>query len=68
MKPTMPALQVLEVEDDSSLRLEVTHNLEEAVHLADHLVILRRGRIGYDAPWPGGSIEDLEKIYEQHLG
>lgn len=46
----------------------VTHNLEEAIHLADHLVILRRGRVGYDAPWSGGSIEDLEKTYEQHLG
>lgn len=46
----------------------VTHNLEEAVHLADRLVILRRGRVGYDAPWPGGSIEDLEKLYEHHLG
>lgn len=46
----------------------VTHNLEEAVHLADHLVILRHGRVGYDAPWSGGSTKDLEKIYEQYLG
>ena len=46
----------------------VTHSLEEAVHLADRLIILRRGRVGYDAPWDGGNIEDLEKVYEQHLG
>jgi heme ABC exporter ATP-binding subunit CcmA len=46
----------------------VTHNLEEAVHLADRLVILRRGRVGYDAPWPGGSTEDIEKLYGPYLG
>lgn len=46
----------------------VTHNLEEAVYLADRLVILRRGRVGYDAPWPGGTLEELGELYEQHLG
>ncbi|MCC7264110.1 MAG: heme ABC exporter ATP-binding protein CcmA [Candidatus Latescibacteria bacterium] len=60
--------QLRQLKEQGRTSVLVTHNLEEAVHLADRLVILRRGRVGYDAPWAGGSIEDLGKLYEQHLG
>lgn len=60
--------QLSQLKEQGRTSVLVTHNLEEAAHLADHLVILRRGRVGYDAPWPGGSIEDLGKLYAPHLG
>lgn len=60
--------QLSHLKEQGRTSLLVTHNLEEAVHLADRLVILRRGRVGYDAPWAGGTTEELEKLYEQHLG
>lgn len=60
--------QLVQLKERGSTSVLVTHNLEEAVHLADRLVILRRGRVGYDAPWPGGSTAELGSLYEQHLG
>jgi heme ABC exporter ATP-binding subunit CcmA len=60
--------QLNQLKEQGCTSVLVTHNLEEALHLADHLVILRRGRVGYDAPWPGGTLADLGKLYEQHLG
>jgi heme ABC exporter ATP-binding subunit CcmA len=60
--------QLSRLKEQGCTSVLVTHNLGEAVHLADRLVILRRGRVGHDAPWPGGTLEELGKLYEQHLG
>jgi ABC-type proline/glycine betaine transport system ATPase subunit len=45
----------------------VTHRLDEAVGLIDHLVLLRRGRIRHQQAWTGGSLKELSDLYAAHL-
>jgi heme exporter protein A len=45
----------------------VTHRLDTAVDLIDHLAILRRGRIRHQGPWQNGSREELSDLYAAHL-
>ena len=45
----------------------VTHRLDEAVGLIDHLVLLRRGRIRHQQAWLDGSVETLNSLYAEHL-
>ncbi len=44
----------------------VTHRLETAVPLMDHLLILERGRICHDTPWTSRSVAELRAVYEKH--
>ena len=45
----------------------VTHQMESAVEVADHLLILRRGRICFDAPWERGNLDGLTATYRDFL-
>ena len=43
----------------------VTHQMEEAVRIADHLIILRGGRICFDAACKRGDLEGLNATYRR---
>ena len=43
----------------------VTHQMEEAVRITDHLVILRGGRVCFDAPCKRGDLEGLSATYRR---
>ena len=43
----------------------VTHQMEEAVRIADHLVILRGGRVCFDAACKQGDLERLNATYRR---
>jgi len=45
----------------------VTHRLDTAVQLIDHLAILRQGRVCHERAWAGGSLTDLNALYAEHL-
>jgi heme exporter protein A len=45
----------------------VTHQMESAVQITDRLLILRRGRICFDAPWERGNLHGLTTTYRDFL-
>jgi heme exporter protein A len=45
----------------------VTHRLETAVGLIDHLALLQSGRICHQGSWDGCSVEELCTLYAKHL-
>jgi len=45
----------------------VTHDLEALAGMADHVAVLRRGRLEHDARQPGGySYAELKELYHRH--
>jgi heme exporter protein A len=59
--------QLNELAAEGCTSLLVTHRLDTAVQLIDHLFILKRGRICHDEPWSSRDISELHAVYEQHL-
>jgi heme ABC exporter ATP-binding subunit CcmA len=45
----------------------VTHNVPEAAHIATRVVLLRRGRVVHEQPWPGGDGDKLQQLCDQYL-
>lgn len=45
----------------------VTHHMDEAVRLADRLVLLRRGRLRHQQRWDNADLDALRALYEEHL-
>ena len=45
----------------------VTHRLDTAVELIDHLAILRRGRLCFAGAWEGKSLDELNALYSRHM-
>lgn len=45
----------------------VTHRLDTAVDLVDHLAILRRGRLCFAGTWEGKSLDELNALYARHM-
>ena len=44
-----------------------THRLDTAIHLIDHLIILKRGRICFNGAWDSGDLAALNTLYQEHL-
>lgn len=42
----------------------VTHRPDTVVELVDHLVILQKGRVGYEGPWRG-SVDEFQAMYQR---
>ena len=59
--------QLSELAGQGCTSLLVTHKMDTAAQLIDHLFILKRGRICHDEPWSTGRAAELHAVYEQHL-
>ncbi len=59
--------QLLRLRQEKRTCVLVTHRLDEAVGLIDHLVLLRRGRIRHQQAWTSGSLEELGALYTAYL-
>ena len=60
--------ELLRERDSGCLVVLVTHDLEAAAHVADHLVVMRRGRVAMDQTEPSGfSAAQVRGLYEEAL-
>ena len=55
--------QLREVLGQGCSGILVTHQMEFAIEITDHLLILKRGRLCFDAPWKRGNLEGLWATY-----
>ena len=53
-----------QLKDQGGTAMMVTHRLDEAADLADHLVLLRRGRVVHSDAWDG-DLAQLEALYQR---
>ena len=60
-------VQLMEILGRGCSGILVTHQMESAVQIADRLLILRRGRICFDAPWERGDLQSLTATYRNFL-
>jgi ABC-type multidrug transport system ATPase subunit len=44
----------------------VTHDLDAAAAVAEHLVVLRRGRVAFDEVRPGFDAAQVRALYQEH--
>ena len=44
----------------------VTHDLDAAAAVAEHLVVLRRGRMAFDDSGPGFDAARVRALYQEH--
>jgi ABC-type sulfate/molybdate transport systems ATPase subunit len=55
--------------DAGRLVVLVTHDLEAAAAVAEHVVVLRRGRVVHDEARPGGfGAQALRALYQERTG